>query len=254
MMGRGGLPMILRVERLDLFYGDAQALDGVSIDAEQGELIAIVGANGAGKSSLIRTIAGIETPRAGRIFYRGSDITGLPSYRICNLGIGQVAEGRQIFPSLTVEENLEMGALLPRARAKMAETMREVFATFPRLKERRGQLAGTMSGGEQQMLAIGRCLMGRPELIMFDEPSLGLAPTLVQELFRTVRTLNERGLTVLLVEQNVVASLKLAKRAYVLENGSIVMRGTGAELIADDRVRQAYLGVGTAGGKSPLGG
>ncbi|HSR81821.1 MAG TPA: ABC transporter ATP-binding protein [Hyphomicrobiaceae bacterium] len=245
---------MLRVERLDLFYGDAQALDGVSIDAEQGELIAIVGANGAGKSSLIRTIAGIETPRAGRIFYRGSDITGLPSYRICNLGIGQVAEGRQIFPSLTVEENLEMGALLPRARAKMAETMREVFATFPRLKERRGQLAGTLSGGEQQMLAIGRCLMGRPELIMFDEPSLGLAPTLVQELFRTVRTLNERGLTVLLVEQNVVASLKLAKRAYVLENGSIVMRGTGAELIADDRVRQAYLGVETAGGKSSLGG
>jgi len=241
--------MILRVEGLDLYYGDAQALEGVSIDAKEGELIAIVGANGAGKSSLIRTIAGIETPRAGRIFYRGSDITGLPSYRICNLGIGQVAEGRQIFPSLTVEENLEMGALLPRARAKMAETMREVFATFPRLEERRGQLAGTMSGGEQQMLAIGRCLMGKPDLIMFDEPSLGLAPTLVQELFRTVRALNERGLTVLLVEQNVVASLKLAKRAYVLENGSIVMRGTGAELIADDRVRQAYLGVPTSGRK-----
>jgi branched-chain amino acid transport system ATP-binding protein len=245
--------MILRVEGLDLFYGDAQALGGVSIDAEEGELIAIVGANGAGKSSLIRTIAGIERPRAGHIFYRNSDITGLPSYRICNLGIGQVAEGRQIFPSLTVEENLEMGALLPRARAKMAETMREVFATFPRLKERRGQLAGTMSGGEQQMLAIGRCLMGRPELIMLDEPSLGLAPTLVQDLFRTVRTLNERGLTVLLVEQNVVASLKLAKRAYVLENGAIVMRGTGAELIADDRVRQAYLGVETSGRKSPHG-
>jgi len=215
--------MILRVEGLDLFYGDAQALDGVSIDAEEGELIAIVGANGAGKSSLIRTIAGIETPRAGRIFYRGSDITGLPTYRICNLGIGQVAEGRQIFPSLTVEENLQMGALLPRARAQMAETMREVFTTFPRLEERRGQLAGTM----------------------------GLAPTLVQELFRTVRALNERGLTVLLVEQNVVASLKLAKRAYVLENGSIVMRGTGAELIADDRVRQAYLGVEASGSKSP---
>ena len=252
MMGRR-VPMILRVEGLDLFYGDAQALGGVSIDAEEGELIAIVGANGAGKSSLIRAIAGIERPRAGRIFYRNSDITGLPSYRICNLGIGQVAEGRQIFPSLTVEENLEMGALLPRARAKLSETMHEVFATFPRLKERRGQLAGTMSGGEQQMLAIGRCLMGRPELIMLDEPSLGLAPTLVQELFRTVRALNERGLTVLLVEQNVVASLKLAKRAYVLENGAIVMRGTGAELIADDRVRQAYLGVEASGSKSPCG-
>ena len=239
----GLLRMILHVECLDLFYGDAQALDGVSIGAEEGELIAIVGANGAGKSSLIRTIAGIETPRAGRIFFRGGDITGLPSYRICNLGIGQVAEGRQIFPSLTVEENLQVGALLPRARAKMADSMREVFAMFPRLEERRGQVAGTMSGGEQQMLAIGRCLMGRPELIMFDEPSLGLAPALVQELFRAVRALNEQGLTVLLVEQNVVASLKLAKRAYVLENGRIVMTGTGAELFADDRVRQAYLGV-----------
>ena len=176
--------------------------------------------------------------------FRGRDITGLPSYRICNLGIGQVAEGRQIFPSLTVEENLQMGALLPRARGAMGETMREVFAMFPRLEERRGQAAGTMSGGEQQMLAIGRCLMGRPELIMFDEPSLGLAPALVQELFRTIRALNQRGLTVLLVEQNVVASLKLAARAYVLENGRIVMAGTGADLLADDRVRQAYLGIG----------
>jgi branched-chain amino acid transport system ATP-binding protein len=241
--------MILHVEGLDLYYGDAQALDGVSIDAEEGELIAIVGANGAGKSSLIRTIAGIERPRGGRVFFRGGDITGLPSYRICNLGIGQVAEGRQIFGSLTVEENLEVGALLPRARPRMADTMREVFAIFPRLRERRGQVAGTLSGGEQQMLAIGRCLMGRPELIMFDEPSLGLAPALVQELFRTVRALNEQGLTVLLVEQNVVASLKLARRAYVLENGRIVMTGTGAELIADDRVRQAYLGVEAQGAR-----
>jgi branched-chain amino acid transport system ATP-binding protein len=235
--------MILQVENLHLFYGDAQALDGVSLVVEEGELVAIVGANGAGKSSLIRTIAGIERPRAGTIRFRTQDITGLPSYRICNLGIGQVAEGRQIFPSLTVEENLEMGALLPRARASMRETMREVEAMFPRLAERRDQAAGTMSGGEQQMLAIARCLMGKPELIMFDEPSLGLAPSLVQELFRTIRTLNARGLTVLLVEQNVVASLKLANRAYVLENGRIVMSGTGAALLEDDRVRQAYLGV-----------
>jgi branched-chain amino acid transport system ATP-binding protein len=235
--------MILEVDNLDLFYGDAQALEGVSIGAEQGELVAIVGANGAGKTSLIRTIAGIETPRSGRITFRGQDITGLPSHRICNLGIGQVAEGRQIFPSLTVEENLQVGGLLPRARASIEESLRDVFAMFPRLAERRSQPAGTMSGGEQQMLAIGRCLMGKPELIMFDEPSLGLAPALVQELFRTVRTLSQRGLTVLLVEQNVVASLKLASRAYVLENGRIVMSGTGAELLADDRVRQAYLGV-----------
>jgi branched-chain amino acid transport system ATP-binding protein len=236
--------MILEVESLDLFYGDAQALDGISIAAEEGELVAIVGANGAGKSSLIRTIAGIEKPRSGHIRFRGEDIAGLPSHRTCNLGIGQVAEGRQVFPSLTVEENLEMGALLPRARVAMRQTMAEVFAMFPRLAERREQAAGTMSGGEQQMLAIGRCLMGKPELIMFDEPSLGLAPALVQELFRTIRALNQRGLTVLLVEQNVVASLKLSSRAYVLENGRVVMTGTGSELLNDDRVRRAYLGVG----------
>lgn len=235
--------MILDVENLSLYYGDAQALDNVSIRVEAGELVAIIGANGAGKSSLIRTIAGIETPRAGRIHFLGSDITGLPSYRICNLGIGQVAEGRQIFPSLTVEENLEMGGLLPRARDAMHQTMNEVFELFPRLRERRHQAAGTMSGGEQQMLAIGRCLMARPELIMFDEPSLGLAPAIMQELFGTIRSLTQRGLTVILVEQNVAASLKLANRGYVLENGSIVMQGTGMELLHDDGVREAYLGL-----------
>jgi branched-chain amino acid transport system ATP-binding protein len=234
---------MLQIEKLDLFYGDAQALDGVSLSAAEGELVAIVGANGAGKSSLIRTIAGIETPRAGRIRFRGADITGEPSHRVCNLGVGQVAEGRQIFPSLTVEENLEMGALVPRARGRMKETLGEVLALFPRLKERRRQVAGTLSGGEQQMLAIGRCLMGRPDLIMLDEPSLGLAPTLVQELFETIRALNERGLTVLLVEQNVAHSLKLADRGYVLENGRIVLSGAGQALLSDEGVRQAYLGI-----------
>jgi feruloyl-CoA synthase len=235
--------MILDVEKVDLFYGDAQALDGVSLEAAQGEIVAIVGANGAGKSSLIRTIAGIERPRAGRVRFRGTDITGEPSHRVCNLGIGQVAEGRQIFPSLTVRENLEMGALLPRARARMQETMGEVFVLFPRLAERRQQVAGTMSGGEQQMLAIGRCLMSRPDLIMFDEPSLGLAPALVQELFETIRALNERGLTILLVEQNVAHSLKLADRGYVLENGRIALSGTGQALLNDEGVRHAYLGI-----------
>jgi branched-chain amino acid transport system ATP-binding protein len=234
--------VILEVERLDLYYGDAQALDGVSLRADAGELVAIIGANGAGKSSLIRSIAGIEKPAGGRICFRGQDITALPSHRICNLGIGQVAEGRQIFPSLSVHENLEMGALLPRARGRMQQSMHEVYDLFPRLDERRAQLAGTMSGGEQQMLAIARCLMGQPELIMFDEPSLGLAPTLVQDLFRTIRSINQRGLTVILVEQNVAASLKLAGRGYVLENGRIVGSGTGAQLLSDDRVRQAYLG------------
>jgi branched-chain amino acid transport system ATP-binding protein len=233
----------LEIENLDLYYGDAQALSEVSLIVEQGQVVAIVGANGAGKSSLIRTIAGIEKPRAGRIGFKGKDITGLESYETCNLGIGQVAEGRQIFPTLSVSENLEMGGLLPRARGKATEEMDRVFGMFPRLAERRSQLAGTMSGGEQQMLAIGRCLMGQPELIMFDEPSLGLAPTVVQEVFHIIRTLNAAGMTILLVEQNVAVSLKISAHAYVLENGRIVMSGTGASLLHDDRVRQAYMGL-----------
>ncbi len=234
---------LLEIEDLDLYYGDAQALDQVSLSVDEGAIVAIVGANGAGKSSLIRAIAGIEKPRGGRIRFKGRDITGLESYTTCDLGIGQVAEGRQIFPSLSVEDNLEMGGLLPRARAKSAQAMDEVFALFPRLAERRGQIAGTMSGGEQQMLAIGRCLMGQPELIMFDEPSLGLAPTVVQEVFQIIRTLNARGMTILLVEQNVAVSLKISAQAYVLENGRIVMSGTGQSLLHDDRVRQAYMGL-----------
>jgi branched-chain amino acid transport system ATP-binding protein len=234
---------VLEVRDLDLFYGDAQALDGVSIAADEGAIIAIVGSNGAGKSSLIRTIAGIETPRRGAIRYRGREIGGLPSHTVCELGVGQVAEGRQVFPTLTVRENLEMGAMLARARVRMKATLEEVFGLFPRLRERGGQAAGTLSGGEQQMLAIGRCLMGQPELIMFDEPSLGLAPTVVQEVFHTIKALHQRGLTIILVEQNVAVSLRLAQSAYVLENGRIAMQGSGAELLADDRVRQAYLGL-----------
>jgi branched-chain amino acid transport system ATP-binding protein len=235
--------VILEVSDLDLFYGDAQALDKVSISVEAGSIVAIVGANGAGKSSLIRAIAGMEVPRGGSVRFNGTPIAGWPSHRICELGVGQIAEGRQVFPSLTVRENLEMGAMLKRARARRAATLEEVYALFPRLRERAVQPAGTLSGGEQQMLAIGRCLMGQPELVMLDEPSLGLAPAIVQEVFQIVRRLNERGITIILVEQNVAASLKLAARAYVLENGRIVMDGTGAALLADDRVRQAYLGL-----------
>jgi branched-chain amino acid transport system ATP-binding protein len=234
---------LLEVRGLDLYYGDAQALAGVSLEVPRGEIVAIVGANGAGKSSLIRTIAGIERPRAGMVLFKGEDIAGLPTHRICDLGIGQVAEGRQVFPSLTVEENLQMGGLLPRARARAAQTLREVYALFPRLAERRRQLAGTMSGGEQQMLAIGRCLMGQPELIMFDEPSLGLAPTVVQEVFHTIRALHAKGITILLVEQNVAVSLRISQHACVLENGAVVMSGAGEALLRDDRVRQAYLGL-----------
>ena len=234
---------MLQVEQLDVFYGDVQALDGVSLDVEDGAIVAIVGANGAGKTTLIRALAGMNRSASGRVVFRGENILGWPSHRICNLGIGQVAEGRQIFPSLTVDENLDIGAMLPRARASRAENRERVLALFPVLAERVRQPAGTLSGGEQQMLAIARCLMGAPQLIMFDEPSLGLAPAIVHRLLDTIRDLNRAGVTCLLVEQNVALSLKLASRAYVLENGRVTLSGAGAELLADDRVRSAYLGL-----------
>jgi branched-chain amino acid transport system ATP-binding protein len=234
---------MLRVEGLDLFYGDAQALDDVSLDIAQGTIAAIVGANGAGKTTLIRTIAGMQQPARGRILFRDIDITGWSSHRVCDLGIGQVAEGRQVFPTLTVDENLDMGAMLPRARAARAKNRERAFAIFPRLAERARQPAGTLSGGEQQMLAIGRCLMGAPELIMFDEPSLGLAPAIAHDVLDVIRALNRDGITCVLVEQNVALSLKLASHAYVLENGCITLTGSGAELLSDDRVRSAYLGL-----------
>ena len=235
---------MLEVTNLDLFYGDAQALDDVSLRVAEGEIVAIVGANGAGKSSLIRTIFGMERARRGTIRFRGQEISGLPPHRICNLGLGQVAEGRQIFPSMSVIENLEMGAVVSRARAGTQQMLARMLELFPRLGERRRQLAGTLSGGEQQMLAIARCLMGQPLLIMLDEPSLGLAPVVVADLLRTIRTLNERDrLTVMLVEQNVAQSLTLSHRGYVIENGRIVMSGTGPELLSDDRVRRAFIGL-----------
>ena len=234
---------LLEIKDLDLYYGDAQALAAVSLEIPKSEIITIVGANGAGKSSLIRAIAGIERARSGKIFFAGRDITGLDSHEICNLGIGQVAEGRQLFPALSAIENLQMGAMVPRARPKAKQTLAEVFELLPLLSERKRQLAGTLSGGEQQMLAIGRCLMSCPELVMFDEPSLGLAPKIVQQLLHAVRVLNDKGLTILLVEQNVAVSLRLSRFAYVLENGRIVASGSGSELLQDDRVRQAYLGL-----------
>ena len=234
---------MLAIENLDVFYGDAQALDGVSLAIKQGAIVAIVGANGAGKTSLIRTIAGMQSPARGRILYRGADISGWPSHKICNLGIGQVAEGRQVFPSLSVAENLAMGAMVPRAHHLREKNLEKINAMFPVLAERYHQSAGTLSGGEQQMLAIGRCLMGAPELVLFDEPSLGLAPAVVQSVLRCVRDLNSDGLTCVLVEQNVAVSLKLASHAYVLENGRITLAGSGETLLSDDRVRRAYLGL-----------
>jgi branched-chain amino acid transport system ATP-binding protein len=234
---------MLRVENLDVFYGDVQALSGVSLEVEEGAIVAIVGANGAGKTTLIRAIAGMQRQLTGRIEFRGTDIAGWPSHRICNLGIGQVAEGRLVFPTLTVAENLDVGAMLPRARGRRAENKKRVLNLFPLLAERANQAAGTLSGGEQQMLAIGRCLMAAPDLIMFDEPSLGLAPSIVRTVLDTIGELNRSGITCLLVEQNVAQSLKLASRAYVLENGRVTLSGTGADLLADDRVRSAYLGL-----------
>jgi branched-chain amino acid transport system ATP-binding protein len=235
---------MLEVSNVDLFHGDAQALDQVSLTVARGEVVAIVGANGAGKSSLIRTIFGMHRPTRGEIRFEGRNIAGEPPHTICSLGIGQVAEGRQIFPTMTVGENLELGAGVRRARAGAAAAMEHVLRVFPRLQERRWQRAGTLSGGEQQMLAIARCLMGQPRLVMLDEPSLGLAPVVADDVFGVIRELNRRnGLTIVLVEQNVVQSLALADRGYVLENGRIVMSGSGSELLADDGVRRAYVGL-----------
>jgi len=234
---------MLEVRNLGVFYGDAQALEDVSLSVDAGTIVAIVGANGAGKTSLIRTIGGMHRPASGQILFEGTDVTGLPSHRVCDLGIGQVAEGRQIFPTLTVAENLDMGAMLPRAHRKRDQNRERVQAMFPKLKERLWQAAGTLSGGEQQMLAIARCLMGEPKLIMFDEPSLGLAPTIVHDVLQTIRDLNTAGTTCVLVEQNVAVSLKIAHKAYVLENGRVTISGTGEALLHDDRVRQAYLGI-----------
>jgi branched-chain amino acid transport system ATP-binding protein len=234
---------MLKVRDLEVYYGDAQALARVSLDVAAGEIVAIIGANGAGKTSLIRAIGGVLKPRSGSVAFEGREIAGLGSHIVCDLGIGQVAEGRQVFPNMSVLENLQVGALLPHARAVAAQSMEAVVAMFPRLQERFSQAAGTLSGGEQQMLAIGRCLMGAPRLIMFDEPSMGLAPAVVHEVFKVIRELHGRGMTVMLVEQNVAASLRLADRAYVLENGAIVLEGKGSELLGDTRVREAYLGL-----------
>ena len=211
--------------------------------SRKGAIVAIVGANGAGKTSLIRAIGGMLPVTSGRVQFEGADITGLPSHRVCDRGVGQVAEGRQIFPTLDVRENLLMGSMLPRAKARRAENLERQYQLFPRLAERRTQAAGTLSGGEQQMLAIARCLMGEPTLVMFDEPSLGLAPAVVEFVLETIVRLNREGLTCVVVEQNVAASLEIASQAYVLENGLVTLSGTGTELLHDDRVRKAYLGL-----------
>jgi branched-chain amino acid transport system ATP-binding protein len=234
---------LLDVAALEVRYGALRAVVDVSLRVARGELLAIVGANGAGKTTLIRAIAGMLRPASGSIRFAGQEIAGLETSRTCELGIGQVAEGRQIFPLLSVRENLHLGGALRRARARRSQNFDKVFTMFPRLAERQRQKAGTLSGGEQQMLAIGRCLMAEPELIMFDEPSLGLSPLLVEQMFAVIAALKAAGQTILLVEQNVGESLALADRAAVLENGMVVLSGSGEAIAGDARVKSAYLGL-----------
>ncbi|WP_375778125.1 ABC transporter ATP-binding protein [Bradyrhizobium sp. ma5] len=234
---------LLSIDGLCVAYDGSNALNGVSLRIHKGELICVVGANGAGKTSLIRSIAGIVPSSAGAVKMNGVDITGMPPWEICERGIAQVAEGRQIFGSLSVEENLLLGGALKRAKAGQLETLEFVYQLFERLRERRRQLAGTLSGGEQQMLAIGRAIMAKPEIVMFDEPSIGLSPALTDVMFGVVKSLHAQGITVLLVEQNVAKSLALSNRGYVLENGSIVLHGPSDELLSNSEVQRAYLGM-----------
>jgi branched-chain amino acid transport system ATP-binding protein len=233
----------LDVRNLEVSYGQARALNGVSFSVPSGSLNAVVGANGAGKTSLVRAIAGMLRPSGGQVVFNGVDITGLESSETCELGIGQVAEGRQIFPTLTIDENLQLGSALRRSSRDYAVNLERVFDRFPRLVERRKQKAGTLSGGEQQMLAIGRCLMSNPIFIMFDEPSLGLSPLMVELVFNAIFELKKSGMTILLIEQNVAESLALADFATVLESGKVVLAGTAADVAGNDGVRRAYLGL-----------
>jgi branched-chain amino acid transport system ATP-binding protein len=234
---------LLELRLVDVAYGDLPALRGVTMSIEEGEILTVVGANGAGKTTMLRTISGLLRARAGEIVLDGRRIDRLPSHDVVGDGVVQVPEGRKIFPSLSVRENLELGSYSRRARPHRAESLAHVFELFPILSERARQAAGTMSGGQQQMLAIGRALMAKPRLLMLDEPSLGLAPMVVQEIFRTISAINHAGTTVLLVEQNTRQALGLARRGYVLENGRVVLEGTGRELLGNEHVKRAYLGM-----------
>jgi branched-chain amino acid transport system ATP-binding protein len=242
-MRTSGPNVMLEVKGLDVFYGDVQVLWDVSFRVNAGEVVAIIGANGAGKSTSLKAVSGIVSPRKGEILFEGSPIHTRPAHTLIDIGIAHCPEARRLFVEMTVEENLDMGSLKGRARAERATTKERVFALYPRLSERRGQLAGTLSGGEQQMVAVGRALMSLPKLVMFDEPSLGLAPLLVHDIFEVITAIRQEGVTVLIVEQNVRQTLAIADRAYVLENGKIVMEGKGSEMLNDSHVKAAYLGV-----------
>lgn len=233
---------LLQVSDLDVAYGAIQALRGVSLTVEEGEIVTLIGANGAGKTTLLRTVSGLIPARRGTIRFADHELTRLPAHRIVALGVSQVPEGRIVFANLSVGDNLDLGAYLRRDRAEIRADLERVFVLFPRLKERQRQRAGTLSGGEQQMLAIGRALMSRPRLLLMDEPSLGLAPILVREIFRTIAEISDRGVTILLVEQNAHMALGVADRGYVMETGSIVLSDTRENLLRNEEVRSAYLG------------
>jgi len=235
--------MLLEVNDLNVYYGAIHALQGISFTVNEGEIVSLIGANGAGKSTTLRTISGLLRPRKGFVKFKGQDITMTPAEQIVKLGIGQVPEGRKIFAPLTVRENLEMGAYTRNDPAEIEQSMQRVFTSFPRLKERISQLGGTLSGGEQQMLATARGLMSLPTLLLMDEPSMGLSPILVEEIFRIIKEINSQGTSILLVEQNALMALSIAHRAYVLETGRIVLEGEAKKLREDPKVKAAYLGV-----------
>lgn len=234
---------MLEVKDIDVFYGDAQALFGISLSVELGEVVTLVGSNGAGKTTTLRAICGLRVPTRGSITFEGESLVGLRAHRRAELGIALVPEGRELWPQLTVRENLELGAYSKGARRQVGASLERVFDLFPRLRERTTQFAGSMSGGEQQMVAIGRALMTQPRLLMFDEPSLGLAPVVVTQMFGIIRRLHEEGLTMLLVEQNLKKALEVADRGYVVETGAISLQGSAQALLTDPAVRAAYLGI-----------
>ncbi|HOV85520.1 MAG TPA: ABC transporter ATP-binding protein [Syntrophobacteraceae bacterium] len=234
---------MLRVENVDAGYGDIQVLWDVSFEVKGNEFVVLVGANGAGKSTIMKTISSLIRPTRGQILFEDRRLDVLPPYKIIEAGIAHVPEARQLFPEMSVKENLELGSLTPAAKARRSETLDWVFTLFPRLRERHKQMAGTLSGGEQQMCAIARGLMSRPKMILFDEPSLGLSPLLTQEIFQLARRIHSEGLTILMVEQNVKQTLAICDRAYVLENGRIVLEGKGKDLLEDEKVKQAFLGI-----------
>ncbi len=233
---------MLRVEDINVYYGAIHAIKGISLNVPDGEIVALIGSNGAGKSTTLRTISGLMKPKTGRIIYEDRDISGMPAHKIVSLGLCQVPEGRHVFANMTVMENLELGAYLRKDKDGIAKDLEDVFQKFPRLLERKDQLSGTLSGGEQQMLAMGRALMSRPKLLLLDEPSMGLAPLLVKEIFNIIKEINASGTTVLLVEQNANMALSIADKAYVLETGRITLSGTAQELASSEAVRKAYLG------------